>query len=260
MEPISRVNSSSGLRGQAVADTSCAHAPSSLSPDCQGFVRRASVCGSVGFRRAGFLLFAGAAPLERALGAPFPHGLLLFGRGPLSVAAGALPPGIVLDSSSGVISGTPTASGTYRAGIRASSQGGDAATRLLLTVLPDPAGPSADRPVFQSEGHGAFSQPWGAAGFAWPQQLFWNGNSFIDQHYYDMLLAADGCENVGLTPVLGCVALGYEYTACTGGDSANGIADMSGEDGWGEFGRWMSAPEHAKYRSTNWNGETERVT
>ncbi len=174
-----------------------------------------------------------------------------------SVAAGALPPGIVLDSSSGVISGTPTASGTYRAGIRASSQGGDAATRLLLTVLPDPAGPSADRPVFQSEGHGAFSQPWGAAGFAWPQQLFWNGNSFIDQHYYDMLLAADGCENVGLTPVLGCVAWGYEYTACTGGDSANGIADMSGEDGWGEFGRWMSAPEHAKYRSTNWNGETE---
>ncbi len=174
-----------------------------------------------------------------------------------AVASGALPPGIVLDPASGVLSGIPETPGGYKARIRASVGQETADTLLLLTVLPQPLGPSADRPVFQSESHGAFAQPWGAAGFAWPQQLFWNGNSFIDQHYFDMVFAADGCEEAGLAPVLGCVAWGYEYTACTGGDPDNGIADMSAEDGWRQYGVWMSDPDHAKYRSTNWNGNTE---
>ena len=174
-----------------------------------------------------------------------------------SLFSGALPPGVSLDPESGVLSGTPGRPGTFKARIRAVSGADSALADLLVIVVAAPNGPSGDRPVYQSESHGAFSQPWGAAGFAWPQQLFFNGNSFFDSHYFDMIYAADGCESAGLTPLLGCVAWGYEYTACTGGDAKNGIADMSGEDGWGEYGRWMSAPEHAKYRATNWNGQTE---
>jgi hypothetical protein len=174
-----------------------------------------------------------------------------------SLASGTMPPGVSLDTASGAIQGTPTADGTFRCTVRVSDGANSATAGLIFSVVPPPAGLGADRPVFTFERNGVFVQPWGAAGFAWPQQLFWNNVSMIDEHYFDMILEAENCEAAGLAPLLGCVAWGYEYTAATGGNADAGIADMSEEDGWKQFGQWMSDPAHAKYRSTNWNGEAE---
>lgn len=128
-----------------------------------------------------------------------------------------------------------------------------------ITIAP-PNGLSADRPVFLFDKNGVFGQPWGAAGNAWPQQLFWNNVDDINNHHLqEMINEASGIEADGRVPVLGCVAWGYEFKSATGGDSANLAAtpDFSGLGGWKQWGEWMKDTSRVKYYSTNWKGKTE---
>jgi hypothetical protein len=168
--------------------------------------------------------------------------------------SGALPPGMTLNAADGTISGTPTATGTFKARIKATSGTNTATANVILIVVPAAAGLSVDRPVFIYETNGVCGQPWGAAGESWPQQLFWD---YVDQNknqYYEMINESAGCEAVGRVPLVGCVAWGYEYTACTGGDTANGISDMSTTGGWQQYGEWTTA--HSSYFAQDWYGTT----
>ena len=56
---------------------------------------------------------------------------------PTSYAATGLPAGLTLSSTTGLISGTPTASGTYSVTLSATNKSGTAKTTLTLTSLPD---------------------------------------------------------------------------------------------------------------------------
>jgi hypothetical protein len=53
--------------------------------------------------------------------------------------ASGLPPGLTINATSGVISGTPAAAGTYPVQVTASSMAGSATTSYTLTVVPDQA-------------------------------------------------------------------------------------------------------------------------
>jgi hypothetical protein len=171
-----------------------------------------------------------------------------------ALAAGILPSGLTLDPASGTISGTPTASGTFRPTLTIASGGETAVAHPIFVVVPPAAGLNADRPVLFHERGGALDYPWGGAYYAWPPQLFWqNVDQISSPHLNEMRAAAAGIEAAGMPPVLNCVAWGYEYAAATG----SGIPDNSAEGGWREWGRWMSDPAHARYRSTNWYGIDE---
>jgi hypothetical protein len=60
---------------------------------------------------------------------------------PTSFAASGLPAGLSLNSTNGVISGTPTTVGQYVVALTASNAGGDGTGTLTLTVNPNPNAP-----------------------------------------------------------------------------------------------------------------------
>lgn len=62
-------------------------------------------------------------------------------NGPTSFAASGLPAGLSLNSTNGVISGTPTTVGQYVVALTASNAGGDGTGTLTLTVHPNPNAP-----------------------------------------------------------------------------------------------------------------------
>jgi hypothetical protein len=55
-----------------------------------------------------------------------------------SVTSGTLPPGLMLNSASGVISGTPTTTGAFSLGIKASNAGGQSAEATLTITIKQP--------------------------------------------------------------------------------------------------------------------------
>ncbi len=174
-----------------------------------------------------------------------------------ALTAGALPQGLTLNAD-GSIQGTPAVAGTFKPEITATQGTQTAVASPILIVIPAANGLNSDRPVLQYDQHGACGQPWGAAGFAWPQQLFWQDVDMMStSHVGEMRASAQGMDSVGLAPVLGCVAWGYEYTSATGGDPNNlgATPDNSAIGGWKEWGAWMT--NHPQYQSTDWHGKTE---
>ena len=77
------------------------------------------------------------APANAPTGIPFEYHVVLTGH-PTSYAAVGLPPGLILDRNTGVISGVPTISGTYQVRIGASSPTRTTAFTLTITVAPAP--------------------------------------------------------------------------------------------------------------------------
>ncbi|TAG09590.1 MAG: hypothetical protein EAZ42_06495 [Verrucomicrobia bacterium] len=61
---------------------------------------------------------------------------------PTSYNATNLPAGLSVNTSTGVISGTPTAAGTVNTSVSATNSGGTGSSTLVFTIAPDPAAPA----------------------------------------------------------------------------------------------------------------------
>jgi len=85
------------------------------------------------------------------------------------------------------------------------------------------------------------TQAWGVGGSAWPDQLFWQDVPFNQEHYYDMLLAADSIASGGRVPVGGNVAWGFDLLNANGGDPD--FADYSQQGGYMQYAAWMNPRE-----------------
>jgi hypothetical protein len=64
---------------------------------------------------------------------------IIASNSPNQFTASGLPPGLTLDSLSGVVSGTPTTSGVYMAEVAAANAGGTASAIITFTIAPRPA-------------------------------------------------------------------------------------------------------------------------
>lgn len=83
------------------------------------------------------------APASGNVGTAYSHQFTASGTGPIqwSVATGTLPAGLVLNSSSGVLSGTPTATGTFGFTLQASNGLAPNATQNVSIAVAAAAGP-----------------------------------------------------------------------------------------------------------------------
>jgi DNA/RNA endonuclease G (NUC1) len=81
-----------------------------------------------------------------AVNAPFQYQITA-SNSPNGFGATDLPPGLSLDSATGLISGTPTTTGQYNISLSASNAGGTGTATLSLTVNPDPNAPVISGPL-----------------------------------------------------------------------------------------------------------------
>ncbi len=76
-----------------------------------------------------------------AVGTAFPEYQIIASNSPQSYAATGLPPGLSIDTSLGVITGTPTAGGTFPVTISATNSPGGTTTATLTITVTGPLGP-----------------------------------------------------------------------------------------------------------------------
>jgi hypothetical protein len=105
-----------------------------------------------------------AVPYSRPVQATGGSGTLTW-----TITAGALPPNLVLDPATGVISGTPTAPGTFSFTVRVADTGGQSDTQPLsitITAIPPPGTPPDIRTTTLPQGtvNQPYNQPVDATG------------------------------------------------------------------------------------------------
>lgn len=74
-----------------------------------------------------------AATATGTVGTPFTYSIVA-NNAPTSYAATGLPPGVTVNTSTGVLSGTPTTSGVYYASLTATNQAGTGASTVSITI------------------------------------------------------------------------------------------------------------------------------
>jgi autotransporter-associated beta strand protein len=136
---------------------------------------------------------------------------------PTGFSATNLPPGLVVNTGTGVISGTPTATGTTNVTIGATNAGGTGSATLVITVLPPP--PAAPAGFTAIAGNGQVALAWsatpGATGYNLKRSLASGGN------YVTILsnTAATSYNDTGLTNWTACYYVVSALNA--GGEGAN---------------------------------------
>ena len=98
------------------------------------------------------------------VGTPFSYQITASGS-PTSFGAATLPAGLILNSTSGAITGTPTGAGTSNVTISATNSAGTGSATLVITVNPSASAPVISSPLTQSGTVGsAFSYQISASG------------------------------------------------------------------------------------------------
>ena len=89
---------------------------------------------------------------------------IIASNSPTSYAASGLPPGLSVNTTSGLISGTPTTTGTYVVIIQASNGGGSGSASLALTVTSSGGGSTTITTTNTGSGNSATINPCGLGG------------------------------------------------------------------------------------------------
>jgi len=147
----------------------------------------------------------------------------------------------------------PSTVGAQTYTLTATNAKGSTKATVRLVTLPANVGVSADLPPFQTERNGVMQQAWGGGGY-WPQQLFWEQESFYKTSWNDIVNDADGRNNGGVVASLGLVAWGFDLLLGNGGDAANGIADYSAKPPFKAYADWMN-PRAANYFAQDATGK-----
>jgi PKD repeat protein len=82
-------------------------------------------------------VLASTTPASARVGTPFTYAVVA-SNSPAAYSATNLPPGLTINATTGVITGTPTAAGTYAVVLTATNATGTGATTLTMTVAPAP--------------------------------------------------------------------------------------------------------------------------
>jgi Putative Ig domain len=98
---------------------------------------------------------------------------------PTSFNATALPTGLTVNTTTGVISGTPTTAGTYSVTISATNAGGTGSATLTLTINNPVPTTTSISPASTTAGSAQFTLTVNGANFVSTSAVYWNGSPLI---------------------------------------------------------------------------------
>jgi hypothetical protein len=212
--------------------------------------------GSLGrFRIAGSLtppaLLApvprGPATATGAVGASFSYQIQAAGAGALAYSTAGLPPGLVCDTLSGVITGTPSSAGVFSVTLSAANPAGTGTRALALTVLPATVAAAVDAPaalVFTTGGNAG----WTVDGVVSPAGGFASARSGV--------IMNNDSESWLETTVTGPGRLTFWWKVSSEADATTNYdilsfkldgaeqAQIAGEPGWAQFTATLSPGAH----------------